>query len=784
MTTFNNNSNMTASYTTCVRWSDALVGARRARRFAFIATLSALTAVGGVSAQSPAKPASQNAAQVKPTEGQAVAETFTVQFQDTDILQALQMLSMQGRRNIVASKGVTGTVSANLFDVTVMEALDVLMRANDLRMEEAGNFIYVYTREEWDEISRSRLKKASRNFPLEYLNAKDAGDFIAPLLSEVGKVSFVGDVEKGFQPSSTDGGSDSWAFQGMLVVSDYPDNLKAVESLLKEIDTPPAQVVVESTIVSSKVEQNDGFGVDVSIIGNLDIADLTNPLSGADDLFSGNVGNNGQVANSVNTAVAGWDRASTMRVGVVSDDVSVFLRMLDSVTDTTVLARPRVMALNRQRAQILIGRRVGYLTSTTTQTATTQSVEFLDSGIKLIFRPFISSDGSIRMELAPSLSDAKIENVADSEGSELPVPNEDTSEIVTNVRVKSGQTLVLGGLFKEDTKIERRQVPGLGDVPILGNAFKGYDDELKREEIIFLVTPTIVKDDVAKIWADEAAEFTSAVRIGAREGLLPWSRDTLTTAQNQKALDALAKGDRDLALHHVENSLRLAPIQPEMIRMRQELRGGSSASEVDYERSMMRRLLEMKLDDGSADATSKLPTNAATDASNDVSNDASTASSEDASESTSSDATKTANARGTTDLDAAALSAMHVSSSSASSSSSSVAANAGLSLEGSTTNMTASNSAMSLDDASPTMQVATAPMPLQSGRGAAELDASSSDSSSESFSTQSPADGFSTAAFSAFRSGTVLSNWYRWTPEYFADMYWDRIASISGDDAQ
>ena len=578
---------------------------RLTRGTTFIATVAALGAGGAAFAQAPAaaKPASQAPAaqaEVKPTEGKAAAETFTVQFQDTDVLQALQMLAMQGRRNIVASKSVAGSISANLFDVTLQEALDVVMRANDFRMEESGNFIYVYTREEFDDLVRSRMKKVSRNFPLEYLNAKDASEFIAPILSEAGKVSFVGDVEKGFQPSSTDGGTDSWAFQGMLVVSDYPDNLASVEKLLAEIDTPPAQVVVEATVVSSKVQQDDAFGVDVSIIGNLDFADLANPLSGAKELFDGDVGKTTGPANSTNTNVANFDKDSTLRVGIVDDDVAVFLRMLDKVTDTTVLARPRVMALNRQKAQILIGRRVGYLTSTTTQTSTTQSVEFLDSGIKLIFRPFISSDGSIRMELAPSVSEAEVTNLVDSQGSSLPVPNEDTSEIVTNIRVKDGQTLVLGGLFKEDTTIERRQVPGLGDVPILGAAFKGYEDSLTREEIIFLITPTIVKDDIAKIWSEDADEFAKSVRIGAREGLLPWSRDTLTTAQNQQALEALAKGDRDLALHHAENSLRLSHNQPEMIRLREELSGHGSVAGADYERSMMRRMLERQIENGEA----------------------------------------------------------------------------------------------------------------------------------------------------------------------------------------
>jgi type IV pilus assembly protein PilQ len=285
-----------------------------------------------------------------------------------------------------------------------------------------------------------------------------------------------------------------------------------------------------------------------------------------------------------------------LQVGVISDDVSVFLKLLDSVTDTTVLARPRVMALNRQRAQILIGQRTGYLNSTTTQTSTTQSVEFLDSGIKLIFRPFISSDGSIRMELAPSVSEATKSSTATVGGNTMEVPNESTSEIVTNVRVKNGQTLVLGGLFKEKTVIDRRQVPGLGDVPLIGNAFKGYNDDLHREEIIFLVTPTIVKDEIAKVWSDEAREFEHAVRIGAREGLLPWSRDTLTTAQNQKAFEAMGKGDRDLALFHCENSLRLSHNQPEMVRFREDLVGQGSTAQSDFERSMLRRMIQKQMD--------------------------------------------------------------------------------------------------------------------------------------------------------------------------------------------
>ncbi len=555
----------------------------------------------------PAAPPANN--EIQSTTGQAAAsETFTIKFQDTDVQQALQMLSMQSRKNLVAGKGVSGTVTANLYDVTVREALDVIMRALDLHAEEEGQFIFVYTSEDWASRQLLLLRRESRNFALQNLSAKDAADFVKPLLSEGGLLSFVGTVSDGFQPSNADGGSDSWAYEGMLVVNDFPEQVAAVAKLLAEIDTPPMQVVVESTIVSTRVKENNAYGVDVSVIGDLDFVDFSNPISAANDLFKGNSGgtptNNG---NAVTSNVAAFSEPATMRVGVVQDDVAVFLRLLDQVTDTTILARPRVMALNRQRAQVLVGDRVGYLSTTTTQTSTTQTVEFLDTGIKLIFRPFISKDGSIRMELAPSISSATLEKVLQPGGGVLPIPNEKTNEIVTNVRVKDGQTLVLGGLFTEETEISRRQVPGLGDIPLLGDAFKGQDDSVERREIIFLITPNIVKDEIAKVWSDEANVFVDAVRIGAREGLLPWSRELISTNHNQDAVQAMANGDRELAMFHVESSLRVTPNQPEMQRMRSEL--DTSRDGNAYERSIFQRIVEKQLQEAEAsrDAKAGLP---------------------------------------------------------------------------------------------------------------------------------------------------------------------------------
>ena len=138
--------------------------------------------------------------------------------------------------------------------------------------------------------------------------------------------------------------------------------------------------------MSTDVQQNDGFGVDVSIIGNLSFSQFTNPLSGAQQLLNGSVQKGDGVANASNTNVTNI-KDPTLQVGVISDDVSVFLKLLDSVTDTTVLARPRVMALNRQRAQILIGQRTGYLNSTTTQTSLPRRAASINKAISTDWLP-------------------------------------------------------------------------------------------------------------------------------------------------------------------------------------------------------------------------------------------------------------------------------------------------------------------------------------------------------------------------------------------------------------
>ncbi len=509
-----------------------------------------------------------------------VTEYLTVDLnvQDTDLATVLQALSMQSHKNIVTTRNVSASISAVLYDVTFYEALDAILHANGFAWREEKNFIYVYTAEEYAQILESERQIVHRVFTLDYLNASDAAVFVEPLLSEKGVVALSGDPVPGIKPDESDVGSTSWTYSGKLVVSDYPENLEEISSLLEDLDTRPQQVLVEATVLQTTLTEDNAWGVDWNIVADMDFADITNPLSAADDLLNGSEGFQpaDNKAFGGGTNVGRTSQPGSLKIGVVTDDISVFLRVLDEVTDTTVVSRPRVLALNRQRGEIQIGRKIGYLSTTSTETSTTQTVQFLDTGTQLLFRPFVAKDGFIRMELKPKVSEGIIREVTSSEGAAVTIPDEITQELTTNVLVPDGNTIVLGGLFKEETTLSRRQVPVLGDVPLLGAAFKGHDDTTQRSEIMFLITPRIMKQDYLIAMGNEANEHVDRARIGIREGLLPWSREKLVLQHNLEAREYLRKGDSDMALWHVRQSLSLSPNQPRVLQLQEQLLSGKT----------------------------------------------------------------------------------------------------------------------------------------------------------------------------------------------------------------
>jgi len=525
--------------------------------------------------------------------------TFNLNARDVDVTQILEMLSEVSHRNILAGSDVTATVSVNLYDVSFDEALKAVVDVAGCAAMEEGNFIYVHPAEQVAAIQEARRTRLSQVFELFYLSAADGERIVTPLLSEGGSVVPLGDVDDGFAAGIESAGSDSWAFSARLVVNDYQPNLDAIAEMLKTLDVPPTQVQVETAILLATVKEQNAFGVDFSFVTSLNFTDLmsggglldpVSPVSAVNNLYNGQTRTDNAIAGSGNNS--GSPDNSTFSLGIIKDPFAVFLSVLDDVTDTSVLARPKVLCLNRQRAKIHVGRDVGYLTTTQTETSTTQTQEFIPTGIELAFRPFIAPDGMIRMELNPSLSDASNHLVNGLNGQQVTVQDKTTNSITTNVRVRDGETIVLGGFFQEKSDISRKQVPFLGDIPLAGPMFQGQDDTIERVEIIFLLTPRIVKDEQLYELGQESLEVIDAVRVGVRSGLLPWSRDQLTANYNRDALVAYRNGELDLALFYANASLRQDGIQPEMQKLREEMTGAKSAH---WERSMSQRLLDREL---------------------------------------------------------------------------------------------------------------------------------------------------------------------------------------------
>ena len=431
----------------------------------------------------------------------------------------------------------------------------------------------MYTAEEIQRLIESSRQRTTAVIPLDYINSSDAAEFAQALLSENGQIKAPGKTAPFTIQDNAPVGADDLAAEAFIVVVDFEENVQAIRELLVQIDTKPSQVLVEATILQAALTENNAFGVDFSIIGNLNFSDfLGGPLSAVDNLIDGQgqdilgnpvsvPGGNNTDAHAKQSTVSRDDGNSSLQVGLVQGDFSAFLRVLDEVTDTTIIARPKVLTLNRQPARVLVGERVGYLSSTTTQTGTTQTVEFLDTGTQLYFRPFISRDGLIRMELKPQVSEAVIRDATDSGGASVTIPDETTNELTANVMVRDGQTIVLGGLFRERTQYTRRQVPWIADLPFIGAPFRGREDVTDRAEIIFMITPTIVNDQIVNEHAERAKSLIDSAVAGTREGLLPFSRDKQASRLRVEAQQYAAEGRTKKALYCVRRSLSLNPNQ-------------------------------------------------------------------------------------------------------------------------------------------------------------------------------------------------------------------------------
>lgn len=495
--------------------------------------------------------------------------TIELHVADMPLASVLQMLSLETRRNIVSSPKVQGKVTANLYSATFEEALQAVLLPNNAGFRQAGNFIYIYTLDELAELSAAASKKnITRVFPLSYITPADAQAYITPLLGKDGVVSVSPQAATGLASQADEGGGQSDAGRNFIVVTAPVENMRDIERVIREVDVRPRQVLVEATILRAELKNDNALGIDFTVVGGVDLQELGAISNGVTDLTLGQLPTDRfeRFNSNLTTDFAKNVPNGGITVGIIKDHVAMFLRALEEVTDTTVLANPKVLALNKQKGQVIVGRRDGYLTTTVTETQAVQTVQFLETGTQLIFRPFIAEDGYVRVELHPE----------DSVGfvSATGLPSEQTTEVTTNVVIRDGETILIGGLFRDVTTDARSQVPGLGSIPGVGPLFRSKKDGTTREEVIILLTLHIVKDQdsLADRTAD-ALENVERIRVGTREGLMWHGRERLSQSHYRRAVNAYEAGDTDKALWHVKLALHTNPRHVPAVKLREQIEG-------------------------------------------------------------------------------------------------------------------------------------------------------------------------------------------------------------------
>jgi len=470
---------------------------------------------------------------------------------DMRIRDALAFLSLKYDKNIVPSQRVDGTLAfTGLFDVSFEEAMKAIL-GDAFKYEQDGNLIKVYTAEEYKTLKEDKGRMISKVFTLYYISAAEAVKLVAPMLSGVGNIQGSSPAEKilptGQSINSGSGGGDSMALNDMIVIRDYPEKIAEVEALIKQLDVRPLQVLVEATILSAKLNEDTEFGIDWNTLSGIGITHAT---------VSGNGG--AQTQGFTGDGLAG------LTIGISKDSIAAIITALDTITDVTIMANPKILAINKQLGQVYIGTKLGYRDAGAVSSSGNLiegEVKFLETGTKLSFRPYIGDNGYIRMDIQPK----------DSSGDLVGgVPQETSTELATNIMVKDGETVVIGGLFRNKVSTTRTQVPLLGDLPLIGLLFRGTNDSTERQEVIVLLTPHIVTEP-AQTNGAAAKEDISRRRIGSKNGMQCYDHGRLAEDNYAKAARFYMDGDNDSAMKEVNAALHFRPTYQEAMQLKERI---------------------------------------------------------------------------------------------------------------------------------------------------------------------------------------------------------------------
>lgn len=384
---------------------------------------------------------------------------------------------------MVVSDKVQGDITLRLNDIPWDQALDIILTTQGLDKRRKGNVMLIDTKASMDKMEEEQLKSQQTIEKLEpirsdliqinYAKAADIAVLIKDkqnsLLSDRGKIS----VD---------------ARTNTIWIQDTGTKIEEVRELIKQLDIPVKQVLIEARIV----EVTKDFSQDIGIRWGVSRpTHLSGTLEGANELARGTAPANVVPLErrlNLDLAAAPLTGATPASVGIalakLNDNILLDLELsaLESEGRAELISSPRLITTNQQAAVIESGEEIPYQEATSSGAT---AVAFKKAVLSLKVTPQITPDGKILMDL-------QINQDTPSPQTFLGVPAIITKEIQTNVLVNNGQTIVLGGIYKQDKNKVINRIPFFGELPVVGILFSNRQITLKNEELLIFITPRII----------------------------------------------------------------------------------------------------------------------------------------------------------------------------------------------------------------------------------------------------------------------------------------------------
>jgi type IV pilus secretin PilQ/predicted competence protein len=446
-----------------------------------------------VQAPAPAvSPAAKSAAAPGAVEPDSAIENGGVgvrEFQGDDVGQVLRLLARQAKINVVVSEAVTGTVTMRLEDVTALQAISIIVKAKGLFMDKIENVYYIKTAAE-----RTAEPTESDSYQFSYARAKDIAPLIASQLASK-------------DPPQVDDRTNTIFFR------ETRSNIEHIRTILVQIDKPTKQVMIEARLVEVSANPVQSYGINwAGTVGSSTSpktikyggSAFPDPTTGVTTITTQNgqivtndfgfAGARNRLGDTFGELLGSAIHANQLAILTIPQ-MSVTLQALNEDSDAEFLANPRLITADNQQAKIEITRNqpVPQL-NFNEQTAQAVFGGFQDKvfGNKLIVRPSINKDNFITLSVKPEISNHVADQPFVFQGANVSAPIIDTRTLDSNVLIKSGDTLAIGGLLSDQTTKARTKVPLVGDVPVLGYLFQSHGNSRQKRNLLVFVTPTII----------------------------------------------------------------------------------------------------------------------------------------------------------------------------------------------------------------------------------------------------------------------------------------------------